>query len=136
MQRAPRYDDVVAEVKRFLEERMAFAVAHGVAEDKIILDPGSASAFGKDLAHNLELLRRLPRAGRARPPDRSSARAASRSSASSPGRPVEQRLAATIATNVIAYERGARIFRVHDVAPVHDALGDGGDRATVARRWH
>ena len=57
----PRYDDIVAEVKSFLEERMAFAVAHGVPEQKIILDPGfGGGSFGKDVAQNLELLRRLP----------------------------------------------------------------------------
>ena len=57
MQRDPRYDDVVADVKGFLEERMAFAVAHGIAEERILLDPGIG--FGKTVAHNLELLRRL-----------------------------------------------------------------------------
>src|SRR5581483_8287833 len=57
MQREPRYEDVVSEVKSFLEERMAFAVAEGVAEERILLDPGIG--FGKTAAHNLELLRRL-----------------------------------------------------------------------------
>ena len=57
MQEDPRYDDVVADVKAFLEERMAFAVAAGVSEERIWLDPGIG--FGKTLEHNLELLRRL-----------------------------------------------------------------------------
>ena len=57
MQHDPRYDDVVADVKAFLEERMAFAVAHGIAEERILLDPGIG--FGKTVEHNLELLRRL-----------------------------------------------------------------------------
>src|SRR6201991_3986779 len=57
MQEDPRYDDVVAEVKSFLEERLAFAVAEGVAEERVWLDPGIG--FGKTAAHNLELLARL-----------------------------------------------------------------------------
>ena len=57
MQDDPRYDDVVAEVAAFLEERLAFAVGEGIAEDRVWLDPGIG--FGKTLAHNLELLRRL-----------------------------------------------------------------------------
>ncbi len=57
MQRDPRYDDVVSEVKHFLEERLSFAVGEGVAEEKIMLDPGIG--FGKTAEHNLELLRRL-----------------------------------------------------------------------------
>ena len=57
MQDDPRYDDVVAEVKAFLEERLAFAVREGIAEERVWLDPGIG--FGKTLEHNLELLRRL-----------------------------------------------------------------------------
>jgi dihydropteroate synthase len=57
MQDDPRYDDVVSDVKAFLEERMAFAVGEGVPEERIALDPGIG--FGKTLEHNLELLRRL-----------------------------------------------------------------------------
>ena len=57
MQEDPRYDDVVAEVKAFLEERLRFAVAEGVPEERVWLDPGIG--FGKTVDHNLELLRRL-----------------------------------------------------------------------------
>ena len=57
MQRDPHYDDVVSDVKAFLEERMAFAVAEGIAEERILLDPGIG--FGKTAEHNLELLDRL-----------------------------------------------------------------------------
>src|SRR4051794_17611960 len=57
MQSDPRYDDVVSEVKAFLEERLAFAVTEGVPEEKVWLDPGIG--FGKTVDHNLELLRRL-----------------------------------------------------------------------------
>ena len=57
MQQDPRYDDVVSDVKAFLEERLAFAVGEGVREEHVWLDPGIG--FGKTLEHNLELLRRL-----------------------------------------------------------------------------
>jgi len=118
----PRYDDIVAEVKSFLEERMAFAVAHGVPEEKIILDPGfGGGSFGKDVAQNLELLRRLPElVALGRPILVGTSRKGFLGELT--GRPVNERVAATIATNVIAYGRGARMFRVHDVAPLYDAL--------------
>jgi len=118
----PRYDDIVAEVKSFLEERMAFAVAHGVPEEKIILDPGfGGGSFGKDLAQNLELLRRLPElVALGRPVLVGTSRKGFLGELT--GRPVDERVAATIATTVIAYEHGARMFRVHDVAPLNDAL--------------
>ena len=120
MQVDPRYDDVVSEVKAFLEERAAFAMREGVAAERITVDPGIG--FGKTVAHNLELLRRLDEflelgfpvlvgtsrkgflgqlAGREDP---------------------HERVAATVATNVLALERGASLFRVHDVAATADAL--------------
>jgi dihydropteroate synthase len=119
MQENPRYEDVVAEVKHFLEERMEFAVAHGVKEDKIILDPGIG--FGKTVAHNLELLRRLSELVElGRPVLIGTSRKSFIGKLT--GRDVGDRIPGTVATNVLAYERGARIFRVHDVAPVYDAL--------------
>ncbi len=119
MQKDPHYDDVVAEVKRFLEERMAVAVARGVPEERIVLDPGIG--FGKTVAHNLELLARLPEiVALGRPVLIGTSRKSFLGTLT--GRDVHQRLYATIATNVLAYERGARIFRVHDVGPLHDAL--------------
>jgi len=119
MQDDPHYDDVVAEVKRFLEERMAFAVAHGVREEKIMLDPGIG--FGKTVAHNLELLRRLPElVALGRPVLVGTSRKSFLGKLT--GRGLDERVPGTIATNVLAYERGARIFRVHDVAPCVDAL--------------
>jgi dihydropteroate synthase len=119
MQDDPRYEDVVSEVKAFLEERMAFAVGEGVAEERILLDPGIG--FGKTAAHNLELLRRLEEiVALGRPVVFGSSRKSFLGRLT--GRGVEDRLAATIATNVMALERGARVFRVHDVAPVRDAL--------------
>ncbi len=119
MQANPHYEDVVAEVKRFLEERMEFAIAHGVEEEKIILDPGIG--FGKTVAHNLELLRRLPElVALGRPVLIGTSRKSFIGRLT--GRDVGDRISGTLATNVLAYERGARIFRVHDVAPVYDAL--------------
>jgi dihydropteroate synthase len=130
MQDDPRYDDVVSDVKAFLEQRLAFAVAAGIAEERILLDPGIG--FGKTAAHNLELLARLDElAAIGRPVVIGTSRKSFLGRVT--GRPVEDRLAATIATNVLAYERGARVFRVHDVAPVRDALVIA--NATVRRRW-
>jgi dihydropteroate synthase len=119
MQLDPHYDDVVSEVKRFLEERMAFAVSEGVAEQRIVLDPGIG--FGKTVDHNLALLRRLDEiVALGRPVLIGTSRKSFLGRLT--GRDVDHRLAATIATNVLAYAYGARIFRVHEVAPLHDAL--------------
>jgi dihydropteroate synthase len=119
MQLNPTYEDVVSDVKAFLEERLAFAVSEGVAEEKVWLDPGIG--FGKTLEHNLELLRRLDELVAI---GRPIVIGTSRKSflAKLTGRDVAERLAGTIATNVLALERGATIFRVHDVAAVGDAL--------------
>jgi dihydropteroate synthase len=129
MQDAPRYDDVVADVKAHLEERIAFAVREGIAEERIHVDPGIG--FGKTLEHNLELLRRL---GEIVALGRPVVVGASRKSflGKLTGREVDERVAATVAANVLAFERGARVFRVHDVAPTHDALAVAD--ATL-RRW-
>ena len=130
MQDDPRYDDVVADVKAFLEERMGFAVAHGIAEERIMLDPGIG--FGKTVEHNLEIVRRL---GELVELGRPVVIGTSRKSflGKITGREVDDRIAATVATNVLAYERGARVFRVHDVGPVRDALTV--TAATVSARW-
>lgn len=120
MQVDPRYDDVVADVKAFLEERMAFAVSQGVPEERIQLDPGIG--FGKTVAHNLELLRRLDEiVALGRPVVIGTSRKSFLGRITGREDPRE-RVAATVATNVLALERGARVFRVHDVAPVVDAL--------------
>jgi dihydropteroate synthase len=130
MQLDPRYDDVVGDVKAFLEERMSFAIDHGIDEERILLDPGIG--FGKTVEHNLELLRRL---GELVELGRPVVIGTSRKSflGKITGREVDDRVAATVATNVLAYERGARVFRVHDVAPVNDALIV--TAATVSARW-
>jgi dihydropteroate synthase len=119
MQLNPTYEDVVSEVKSFLEERLAFATSEGIPEDRVWLDPGIG--FGKTVEHNLELLRRLDELVAI---GRPIVIGTSRKSflAKLTGRDVAGRLAGTIATNVLALERGATIFRVHDVAQVGDAL--------------
>jgi dihydropteroate synthase len=120
MQEDPRYDDVVADVKAFLEERLAFATGEGIPEERIWLDPGIG--FGKTVGHNLELLRRLDEiVAIGRPVVVGTSRKSFLGKLAG-GRPEDERLPGTIATNVLALERGATIFRVHDVAPVVDAL--------------
>ena len=120
MQADPRYDDVVSDVRAFLEERLAFAVGEGVPEERVWLDPGIG--FGKTVGHNLELLRRLPEIVAIGRPVVIGTSRKSFLGALAGGRKETERLAGTIATNVLAYERGASVFRVHDVAPVTEAL--------------
>jgi len=129
MQRAggPRYKDVVDDVKAFLEERLSFAVGAGVSEQRIMLDPGIG--FGKTIAHNLTLLVRLDELtslGRPLVVGTSRKSFLGRLIADAAGElePVAagERLPGTIATNVLAYERGGSVFRVHDVAPLRAAL--------------
>jgi dihydropteroate synthase len=119
MQEDPRYDDVVSDVKAFLEERLAAAVDAGIPEERVQLDPGIG--FGKTLEHNLELLRRL---GEIAAIGRPVVLGTSRKSfiGRLTGRDVAGRVHGTVATCVLGYERGARVFRVHDVAAVHDGL--------------
>jgi dihydropteroate synthase len=118
MQANPRYDDVVEDVKAFLVERLEVAVAAGVAEDKVWLDPGIG--FGKTLEHNLELLRRL---GELRSLGRPLVVGASRKSfiGKIDGSPVGDRLGGTIASSVLAAAAGADVLRVHDVAEMAQA---------------
>jgi dihydropteroate synthase len=119
MQEDPRYDDVVSDVKAFLEERLAAAVAAGVPEERVQLDPGIG--FGKTLEHNLELLRRLDEiAAIGRPVVLVTSRKSFIGRLT--GRDVAGRVHGTVATCVMGLERGARVFRVHDVAAVADGL--------------
>jgi dihydropteroate synthase len=130
MQQDPRYDDVVDDVKAFLDERMAAAVRAGVAEERIQLDPGIG--FGKTLEHNLELLRRLDElAALGRPLVIGTSRKSFLGRLT--GRDVTERVHATVATSVMAFERGATVFRVHDVAATADALAV--TAATLAPGW-
>jgi dihydropteroate synthase len=120
MQVDPRYDDVVSDVKAFLEERLAFAVAEGVEEERVWLDPGIG--FGKTVEHNLELLRRLDEiVAIGRPVVVGTSRKSFLGKLAG-GRDEGERVPGTIATNVLALERGATVFRVHDVAQNADAL--------------
>jgi dihydropteroate synthase len=130
MQDDPRYDDVVDDVRAHLEERMAFAVAEGVKEERIELDPGIG--FGKTVEHNLELLRRLDELTTlGRPIVVGTSRKGFLGRLT--GREPDERVPGTIATNVLALERGASVFRVHDVAAVRDALTVAA--ATLQPRW-
>jgi dihydropteroate synthase len=117
MQEEPRYENVAAEVASFLEERLAFAVANGIPERRICLDPGIG--FGKTVAHNLELVRRLDvllRLGRP------VLVGFSRKSSLRRLTGADDLLGASVAAAVAAFERGATILRVHDVKPHVDAL--------------
>ena len=134
----PRYKDVVDDVKAFLEERLAFAVGAGVEEQRLLLDPGIG--FGKTVEHNLALLRRLDElVALGRPIVIGTSRKSflGRIPAEAQGAPeslgVDARLPGTIATNVMALERGASVFRVHDVAAVADALAVAA--ATLGGKW-
>lgn len=131
MQDDPHYDDVVGEVKQFLAERLELAVGVGIDPRRIMLDPGIG--FGKTDEHNLELVARVDELVElGQPVVIGTSRKGFLGRLTGRDRP-EDRLAATVSSCVIAYERGARVFRVHDVRPVLDALTLAA--ATVARRW-
>lgn len=120
MQQAPQYRDVTAEVSLFLRERVKAAEEHGIDRTRLCVDPGFG--FGKTVEHNLELLKHLDRiceetglpvlAGLSR---KSTVGAIT-------GKPVEQRVAGSVAAALAAVSRGAKIVRVHDVAETVDAL--------------
>jgi len=117
MQDDPRYDDVVSEVKAFLEERLAFAVSEGIREELVCLDPGIG--FGKTVEHNLELVRRLDvLVALGRPVVVGFSRKSSLKKLTGS----DDLLGASVAAAVAAFERGASILRVHDVKPTVDAL--------------
>jgi dihydropteroate synthase len=119
MQENPVYDDVVDDIKAFLTERIEFAVSEGIEEERIWVDPGIG--FGKTVEHNLELHRRLRELAEL---GRPIAFGSSRKSfiGKLTGAEVDERLGGTIASNVIAYANGAGMLRVHDVAPMRQAL--------------
>ncbi len=119
MQEDPHYEDVVGEVGQFLDQRAEACLAGGIAADRIVLDPGFG--FGKTLQHNLQLLAGLPRIAAGRYP---LLVGMSRKSmlGKLTGRPVEQRLAGSLALHTIATLHGAHIIRAHDVAETRDAV--------------
>lgn len=119
MQLDPVYNDVVTEVRDFLVRRINACINEGIARERIILDPGFG--FGKTLAHNLALLRRLPEFESLGFP---LLVGMSRKSmiAQLLGRPVDERLPGSLALAMLAAERGAAIIRVHDVRATVDVL--------------
>ncbi|MBS0443600.1 MAG: dihydropteroate synthase [Proteobacteria bacterium] len=119
MQQRPAYDDVVTEVSEFLRERVAALAARGVAAERIVLDPGIG--FGKSVEHNLALMRRQRELlALGRPLLLGWSRKSTLGALT--GRPVAERLAASVAAALAAVQLGARIVRVHDVAATVDAL--------------
>jgi len=119
MQRAPHYEDVVAEVKAYLAERAAAAESAGIDRERIVLDPGFG--FGKSVAHNFALLRALFSLAELGYPVLAGLSRKSMLGAIT-DRPASDRLPASVAATLLAVQRGARIARVHDVAATRDAL--------------
>src|SRR4051794_18158579 len=121
MQRNPRYDDVTSDVAAFLEERLETAVAAGVSQDRICLDPGIG--FGKTVEHNFELVRRLDvLLALGRPVVVGFSRKSSLGRLLGDSAATTGPLSASVAAAVVAYERGATILRVHDVREHVEAL--------------
>lgn len=119
MQVSPSYGDVVAEVRRFLEERVETCLTSGLPAGRIVLDPGFG--FGKTLQHNLELLRRLGELSVRGLPILAGLSRKSMLGALT-GRSAEERVHGSVALAVMAALNGASILRVHDVAATSDAL--------------
>ncbi len=128
MQQDPRYEDVVTEVRDFLASRAEHAVAADVEEGNIILDPGIG--FGKTLHHNLELLNNLDALVELGFPVLVGTSRKSFLGKITGADDSKTRLFGTVATSVVAYERGATLFRVHDVKANKDAL-----EVAAAVRW-
>ena len=119
MQRDPQYEDVVAEVTAFLAQRVEAAQQAGVARERIVIDPGFG--FGKNTGHNLGLLRGLHKiAGLGQPVLVGLSRKSLFGKIT--GKPVADRVSASVAAALLAVERGAALVRVHDVAATRDAL--------------
>src|SRR5262249_40445212 len=119
MQLAPHYRDVVAEVRAFLNERVAACRAAGFAADELLIDPGFG--FGKSLEHNLTLLKRLRELAREDVPLLVGwSRKALLGKLT--GRAPPERVHGSVALAVVAAVNGARVIRAHDVAATVDAL--------------
>lgn len=118
MQANPQYQDVVAEVAAYLRQRVAEVQAAGIVRERLLIDPGFG--FGKTLDHNLALLRALPRLATIAPVLAGLSRKSMLGQIT--GRPVEDRLAASLAAALAAAARGAAVVRVHDVKETVDAL--------------
>jgi dihydropteroate synthase len=120
MQKEPHYEDVVREVRDFLAERAGYAVAAGIRPENVILDPGIG--FGKNLQHNLALLRNLDAIVDLGFPVLIGASRKSFMEKITGVQEARDRVSGTVATTVLAYERGATFFRVHDVRANREAL--------------
>ncbi len=121
MQADPRYEDVVSEVKAFLEERLAFALSVGVREEHVCLDPGIG--FGKTVAHNFELVRRLGElVAIGRPLLIGFSRKSSLGKIMGDPKATTGTAAASVGAAVAAYDRGATLLRAHDVREHVEAL--------------
>lgn len=120
MQKSPYYEDVVTEVKVFLQQRIEEAVEAGISRQQIVIDPGFG--FGKSLQHNLQLLNQLETFKQLNAPVLVGFSRKSMLGAILGDVPVEQRLYASISAAVLAWTKGASIFRVHDVQATVDAL--------------
>ena len=120
MQQDPRYEDVVREVRDFLAERAERAISAGAEPENIILDPGIG--FGKTLEHNLKLLNRLDSLVELGFPVLVGVSRKSFLGKITGSDDTKDRLFGTVAANVLAYERGASLFRVHDVRANGEAL--------------
>ena len=121
MQDDPRYDDVVSDVKAFLEERLSFAVAAGIAEERICVDPGIG--FGKTVEHNVELLRRLDElVALGRPVLVGASRKRFLGRLLGDPEAIVGPLDASVAAASAAVAAGATIVRVHDVRETVEAL--------------
>jgi dihydropteroate synthase len=120
MQQLPQYDDVVAEVHRFLAERIFAAEMAGIAKKNIVVDPGFG--FGKDAQHNLALLAQLERFAELGVPVLAGlSRKKTIGDITGRAQPLE-RVHGSVAAHLIAAQRGAMLVRVHDVAATVDAL--------------
>jgi dihydropteroate synthase len=119
MQEAPRYDDVVGEVRDFLKEALRKAIFAGIGQGRIVVDPGFG--FGKTAAHNMELLRRLGEIASLGVPVLAGLSRKSTIGALT-GRPVDDRLAGSLAMALLALQGGATILRVHDVRETRDVI--------------
>ncbi len=120
MQLSPHYDDVLAEVRDYLLDRVNAAVAAGIGRGRVCIDPGYG--FGKTVEHNLTLLSHQSELQRSLALPLLAGLSRKSTIGVLTGRSVEQRLAGSLAAAVVAAERGARIIRVHDVAESVDAL--------------
>ena len=120
MQHSPHYEDVVGEVTAFLQRRVAELEGAGIARERMCIDPGFG--FGKTMEHNLELLRHVGDIQRTLDLPLLAGLSRKTTLGAITGRPVDQRMAASVAAALAAVARGARIVRVHDVAQTVDAL--------------